>query len=171
MAKKSEKIRKKPYYPEIIRLSLVAGVGFEPHDLRVMSPTSYQTAPSRDMIGAGSRGRTGTRNKSHGILSPGRLPIPPFRQTTTLVFLIAITLYHHFNKKSIPFWNFFKIILTLSHFCDIIYRHCFDDVLCLLYDKAQIICRSLKKCKKYAFAKMAKQRTAKAISNKNLILE
>ena len=28
---------------------LVAGVGFEPHDLRVMSPTSYQTAPSRDI--------------------------------------------------------------------------------------------------------------------------
>ena len=28
MAKKSEKTRKKPYYPEIIRLSLVAGVGF-----------------------------------------------------------------------------------------------------------------------------------------------
>ena len=41
---------------------LVAGVGFEPHDLRVMSPTSYQTAPSRDINGAGSRGRTGTRN-------------------------------------------------------------------------------------------------------------
>ncbi len=29
---------------------LVAGVGFEPHDLRVMSPTSYQAAPSRDMM-------------------------------------------------------------------------------------------------------------------------
>ncbi len=28
---------------------LVAGVGFEPHDLRVMSPTSYQTALSRDI--------------------------------------------------------------------------------------------------------------------------
>ena len=27
---------------------MVAGVGFEPHDLRVMSPTSYQAAPSRD---------------------------------------------------------------------------------------------------------------------------
>ena len=62
---------------------LVAGVGFEPHDLRVMSPTSCQTAPSRDICGAGSRGRTGTRNKSHGILSPGRLPIPPFRHVTT----------------------------------------------------------------------------------------
>ena len=31
------------------RFSLVAGAGFEPHDLRVMSPTSYQTAPPRDI--------------------------------------------------------------------------------------------------------------------------
>ena len=29
---------------------LVAGVGFEPHDLRVMSPTSCQTAPLRDIM-------------------------------------------------------------------------------------------------------------------------
>ena len=30
--------------------SLVAEMGFEPHDLRVMSPTSYQTAPLRDTV-------------------------------------------------------------------------------------------------------------------------
>ena len=30
--------------------SLVAEVGFEPHDLRVMSPTSCQTAPLRDIM-------------------------------------------------------------------------------------------------------------------------
>lgn len=29
---------------------LGAGVGFEPHDLQVMSLTSYRTAPSRDRI-------------------------------------------------------------------------------------------------------------------------
>ena len=29
---------------------MVAGAGFEPHDLRVMSPTSYQTALPRDMV-------------------------------------------------------------------------------------------------------------------------
>ncbi len=29
---------------------MVAGVGLEPHDLRVMSPTSYRTAPSRDVL-------------------------------------------------------------------------------------------------------------------------
>ena len=78
----------------LLRPHLVAEMGFEPHDLRVMSPTSYQTAPLRD-IGAGSRGRTGTRNKSHGILSPGRLPIPPFRQTYDLCLpqrFIIITL-------------------------------------------------------------------------------
>ena len=64
---------------------MVAEMGFEPHDLRVMSPTSYQTAPLRDIIGAGSRGRTGTRVESHGILSPGRLPIPPFRHIRSSV--------------------------------------------------------------------------------------
>ena len=29
---------------------MVAEAGFEPHDLRVMSPTSYQAAPLRDMV-------------------------------------------------------------------------------------------------------------------------
>ena len=29
---------------------LVAEMGFEPHDLRVMSPTSYQAAPLRDIV-------------------------------------------------------------------------------------------------------------------------
>ena len=32
--------------------SLVAGMGFEPHDLRVMSPTSYQAALPRDIATA-----------------------------------------------------------------------------------------------------------------------
>ena len=41
--------------------SMVAEVGFEPHDLRVMSPTSYQAALPRDINGAGNRARTGTR--------------------------------------------------------------------------------------------------------------
>ena len=29
---------------------MVAGAGFEPHDLRVMSPMSYQTALPRDIL-------------------------------------------------------------------------------------------------------------------------
>ena len=34
----------------VFRVSLVAEMGFEPHDLRVMSPTSCQTAPLRDIM-------------------------------------------------------------------------------------------------------------------------
>ena len=34
---------------------LVAEVGFEPHDLRVMSPTSYQAALLRDMLSSTTR--------------------------------------------------------------------------------------------------------------------
>ena len=49
------------------RFHLVAEMGFEPHDLRVMSPASYQTAPLRDIVGAGSRGRTGTRKNLTGF--------------------------------------------------------------------------------------------------------
>ena len=33
-------------------------------------------------VGADDRGRTGTGISSHGILSPGRLPIPPHRHVT-----------------------------------------------------------------------------------------
>ena len=35
---------------EVLFSFLVAEMGFEPHDLRVMSPTSYQTAPLRDIV-------------------------------------------------------------------------------------------------------------------------
>ena len=42
--------RKKHNRKGCASFSLVAEMGFEPHDLRVMSPTSYQTAPLRDMM-------------------------------------------------------------------------------------------------------------------------
>ena len=45
--------------------------GYEPDELPGCSTPRYD--------GAGSRGRTGTKLTFHGILSPGRLPIPPFR--------------------------------------------------------------------------------------------
>ena len=38
-----------------------------------------QSMPYR-LFGAGNRSRTGTILSYHGILSPGRLPIPPFRR-------------------------------------------------------------------------------------------
>ena len=51
-------------------------------DLRVMSPTSYQAALSRDMVP--ETGIEPARDHSHGILSPGRLPIPPLRHLVWL---------------------------------------------------------------------------------------
>ena len=68
--------------------SLVAEMGFEPHDLRVMSPASYQTAPLRD-IWCRKPGSNRYEKKSHGILSPGRLPIPPFRQIRPWCFPVS----------------------------------------------------------------------------------
>ena len=97
---------------------LVAEVGFEPHDLRVMSPTSYQAALLRDMKfqvrpdGAGDRGRTGTMLSHHGILSPGRLPVPPHRQLACLSvpFLGShLLLYHRFYPVSTPFPEILEI--------------------------------------------------------------
>ena len=78
----------------MVSFALVAGVGLEPHDLRVMSPTSYQLLyPAIYLIwcGAGDRSRTGTILSYHGILSPGRLPIPPHRQNIKRVSLTTYT--------------------------------------------------------------------------------
>ena len=77
---------------DVLFVILGAEAGFEPRDLRVMSPTSYQAALLRDMTlfkreyGADSRTRTGTGIASQRILSPWRLPIPPHR----LISLISI---------------------------------------------------------------------------------
>ena len=97
---------------------MVAEVGFEPHDLRVMSPTSYQAALLRDMIfyrffyryGAGDRGRTGTILTYHGILSPGRLPVPPHRRSRLSFvyppiiprFFPFVNPFFYFCKKTFP---------------------------------------------------------------------
>ena len=104
---------------------LVAGRGFEPPDLRVMSPTSYQAALPRDilfyhMCGAGDRSRTGTILSYHGILSPGRLPIPPHRHSWTTVMDSRIgsqkLLYHNYYPLSTPFFHFYKKYFHFSFF-------------------------------------------------------
>ena len=98
---------------------LVAEVGFEPHDLRVMSPTSYQAALLRDILsflppnGAGDRDRTGTILSYHGILSPGRLPVPPHRRLhrgtlCSPIFRSHCLLYHILLGLSTPFLLFFR---------------------------------------------------------------
>ena len=62
-----------------------------------MSPTSYQTALPRDIRfnrrNAGHRARTGTILSYHGILSPGRLPIPPLRHIKPMGFLSLLSYY------------------------------------------------------------------------------
>ena len=59
-----------------------------------MSPTSYRTAPSRDIsimfIGAGDRNRTGTTFKGRRILSPVRLPVPPLRPAYLLALGVGL---------------------------------------------------------------------------------
>ena len=44
------KTRKTPVLEGFLCIFLVAEMGFEPHDLRVMSPTSYQAALLRDIL-------------------------------------------------------------------------------------------------------------------------
>ena len=56
--------------------------GYEPDELPTALPRVIELFPDHSVRsdGAGDRGRTGTGITTHGILSPGRLPIPPRRQ-------------------------------------------------------------------------------------------
>ena len=100
--------KKKLRTPERVTwVLMVAEMGFEPHDLRVMSPTSCQTAPLRDIIWCRKPGSNRYEIKSHGILSPGRLPIPPFRHMRPCVptHCLSIIALEIWNVKS-----FFEIL-------------------------------------------------------------
>ena len=68
-----------------------------------MSPTSYQAALPRDIKLVPETGVEPARDFSHGILSPGRLPIPPLRPVIWSLFTIAhLTL---FVKRSSQFFQ------------------------------------------------------------------
>ena len=56
------------------------------------SPATSSTGAVYMGFGADDRGRTGTGISSHGILSPGRLPVPPHRHTCQQ----HMKLYHTF---------------------------------------------------------------------------
>ena len=94
-----KKVRK-PLKPKDLRtFSYGCGGRIWTYDLRVMSPTSYQAAPLRDIM-VPETGLEPVRVLPHGILSPGRLPIPPLRHvplSATLLF------YHILACMSIPF--------------------------------------------------------------------
>ena len=59
-------------------------------------------------IGAGNRARTGTGCYSHGILSPGRLPIPPLRHIAAFQLLNHYTMPKAFCQY--PYMNFFAFM-------------------------------------------------------------
>ena len=134
---KSEEWRGKKISSEQVRgIFLVAGRGFEPPDLRVMSPTSYQAALPRDIwflpVGAGDRGRTGTILSYHGILSPGRLPIPPHRRIASQDFAnsrSAVSLYHTYIHLSTRLWKllFFFPFLFFSPSLPYLFLYIFLD--------------------------------------------
>ena len=89
--------------------------GYEPGELPDCSTPRY--------YGAGSRGRTGTRNKSHGILSPGRLPIPPFRHLNDL-WTSTVLIYYTTTKLKSQY--FLKHFLKKSFFnIDIMEKVCY----------------------------------------------
>ena len=54
--------------------------GYEPDELPAALPRDIELSNFKKNFGAEDRNRTGTSRKAHGILSPGRLPIPPLRQ-------------------------------------------------------------------------------------------
>ena len=82
-----------------------------------MSPTSYQAALPCDIkfspVGAGDRGRTGTILSYHGILSPGRLPVPPHRQASTDFFASYRSAYDIIPHIFLFVKSFIKIIRLL----------------------------------------------------------
>ena len=126
-------------------LFLVAEVGFEPHDLRVMSPTSYQAAPLRD-IWCRKPGSNRYEIKSHGILSPGRLPIPPFRHATTDWSSTLLYNYSIYYSKS---QYFLKKSLTLHKKCVIIYRHLGAHcIICACYEDHSLLRKNISPLRK-----------------------
>ncbi len=70
-------------------------------------------------LGAGDRGRTGTILAYHGILSPGRLPVPPHRRCRLHSSLaVTFSIISHLLQFVNPFFNFlgkyFRQIFSLS---------------------------------------------------------
>ena len=75
-------------------------------------------------FGAGSRSRTGTVLSYHGILSPGRLPIPPFRHFVAMRYNTTHELFCQGElRKNIFFLCYLSLyaLLTSVFFYDIIF--------------------------------------------------
>ena len=125
---------------------LVAEKGFEPHDLRVMSPTSYQTALLRDIKLCRKR----ESNPYDTFVSRDfKSRASACSATPAYISHISLKLYHRFSLLSTPFLIFFefsqnnpfslkinrgvqgKISLTLDKLYSVYYTkcRCFSDVM------------------------------------------
>ena len=85
--------------------------GYEPDELPTALPRDIDLFVEKP-FGAGNRAWTGTRGESHGILSPGRLPIPPFRRSHLL--FDSIPYKRAFVNTEFQFFEAFRWIF-LNH--------------------------------------------------------
>ena len=107
----------------VLRVSLVAEMGFEPHDLRVMSPTSYQTAPLRDIM-VPEAGVEPVREKISRDFKSRASANSAIPACYDLHFLTSPLYYITWNAKSqYLFRIFFKKCLFLI---DIAKKMCYD---------------------------------------------
>ena len=85
---------------------MVAEMGFEPHDLRVMSPTSCQTAPLRDIMvpEAGVEPVREKISRDFKSRASANSAIPAF---ATVIPSLCLTIISLFNSVVNPFvFNF-----------------------------------------------------------------
>ena len=104
---------------------LVAEKGFEPHDLRVMSPTSYQTAPLRDIWcrKPGSNRYEKLISRDFKSRASANSAIPAY--VTVLVFRYCLSII----SLNLP------IVNTFLHF----FKKCFSNIIFCL-DKSIRMC-------------------------------
>ena len=106
---------------------LVAEMGFEPHDLRVMSPTSYQAALLRDIWC-----RRPESNR-HGMKVPRDFKSRASTSFATPAFPCKDVFYHKNICLSIGFIHFFVISFSLV-FIDKIFDFLLDMRLISVYN-------------------------------------
>ena len=102
-------------------------MGFEPHDLRVMSPASYQTAPLRDIMvpeaGVEPVREKISRDFKSRASANSAIPANYDLVWSSLVLIYYITIKDKSQYLLAIFQKNSKFILTLCFLCDIIIWH------------------------------------------------
>ena len=102
-------------------------MGFEPHDLRVMSPTSYQTALPRDILFSVGRKETCRKPGSNRYVTlvtrdfksraSANSATPAYGTASDACFCLSSTayiVYHILHRLSIGIFSFFEISFIIS---------------------------------------------------------